>query len=158
MPTTKKSKWTRPKKAICKKFQNELERTREQTEAFWDYLALPKKSPFQSKVKRTKNKKADHYKQACKEVDMRDNHTCLYPGCNCRMTQHHHARFRSQGGQDRKEEIVSLCWKHHTGTNESPHQSEYWRNYWVEWLTLKYPIYWSKIHESQKIRVKGACS
>jgi hypothetical protein len=158
----RRSKWQQQKKAIVHKFEEQTERVREQTAEYWDQLALPRRKPVQRKEKKIKKiatktqkerrvDKQKIYKAACKEVDKRDNHTCQHPGCKCKIVQHHHGRFKSQGGQDVVEELVDLCWEHHTGSKESPHQSEYWRIYWVVWLTMKYPEYWEKIREEEKM-------
>lgn len=153
MSIQRRSKWQQKKKrSICHKFKA-VEKTREQTAAFWDNLALPKVIKIQHKPKiKTRIQTDKQYSQACREVDERDNHTCQHPNCNCRIIQHHHGRFRSRGGQDRVEELVGLCWRHHTGSKDSPHQSEEWRKYWVEWLTKRYPEYWAGVREKQKIR------
>jgi hypothetical protein len=92
-----------------------------------------------------------HYRAVCDDVDERDEHTCQFPGCRCKIVEHHHGRYRSHGGQDRIEELVDLCWKHHRGSKESPHQSEYWRRFWESWLEKRYPEYWEKIRTEQKI-------
>jgi hypothetical protein len=139
-----------------------MERTKEETAQYWDELALPKYKPTQRKPKpkdrvmgktqkQRRSEKDRQYKIACREADKRDNHTCQFPGCNCRIIEHHHGRFKSQGGQDRVEELVDLCWKHHRGSDESPHKSEYWRDYWVEWLGERYPDYWEKERTGRRI-------
>jgi hypothetical protein len=162
----RKSKWQKRKTSIVKKVEPQLEETMKRNADYWDQLALPRYKPTQRKPKlkdkvmgktqrQRKNEKDKQYKIAYREADKRDKHTCQFPGCNCKIIEHHHGRFRSQGGLDRVEELVDLCWKHHKGTDESPHKSEYWRDHWEDWLANLYPEYWAKIRESQQIKVCG---
>jgi hypothetical protein len=166
MSLQRRSKWTQPKKAVVHKFEEQTERVREQTKAYWDELALPRRKPVQKKEKKVKKiafktqkqrsiEKQREYKKVCKEVDKRDNHTCQHPGCDCKLIQHHHARFKSHGALDRIEELVDLCYHHHQG-DESPHQSEYWRRFWIDWLTILYPDYWKEIRDENKI-IRNVC-
>ena len=151
MSLQRKSKWLQRHKPIVYKFEEQAEETRKQNAEYWDQLSLPRRKAIVKTQQQRNRDKQRQYKLACKEVDERDNRTCQFPGCNCRTIQHHHAKFKSCGGKDRVEEIVSLCYTHHQG-DDSPHQSEEWRKYWENWLEERYPSYWREIREGQKIQ------
>ena len=140
--TLKRSKWKQKHIPIVYKFEEQAEATREQNKLYWDALALPKRKTMIKTQKQRRDGRTREYQKACKEVDKRDHRQCQHPGCNCRVIQHHHGTYRSHGGRDRVEELVSLCYPHHQG-DESPHQSEEWRKYWVKWLEERYPEYWN---------------
>ena len=93
---------------------------------------------------------------AYKKVDERDGGVCLHPGCGSSYnTDHHHCESRSQA-KDRiacVENIVTLCWKHHHGS-EGPHESARWREYWKQWQIKKYPYYMSKIEQNEMERLR----
>ena len=126
----------------------------------WELLAIPKINKITKTQQQRRDGRTREYRLACMEVDKRDKHTCQFPGCKSKITQHHHGTYRSHGGRDRVEELVSLCYHHHQG-DISPHQSEEWRKYWVKWLEDKYSEYWIS-RKSQEITPRwkegGVCS
>ena len=158
MSLQRKSKWQKPHKAICHKFEDAVERTREQTSQYWDQLALPKHKPTQRKPKPEKKKPVKEKQQpllsAYKVVDIRDEGYCQFPGCyKQRGANHHHIIFRSAGGRNHVANLVTLCLEHHTLGKQSPHQSQAWRRYWEGWSQERYPEYWAEIRQKQKISV-----
>ena len=89
------------------------------------------------------------YQSACEEVDNRDGH-CL----ECKETyglEHHHAKLRSAGGKDDKENLVLLCGWCHRDDPKAPHQCKEGKDKWVKYLTKLYPAYWRESRKSQMI-------
>lgn len=159
MPTTKTSKWQRNKKPICHKFGDAVEKTREQTADYWDQMALPKARETNRKpkpiIQKPKKEKKPTQLSAYKEVDIRDEGYCQFPGCyKGRDTNHHHIIFRSQSGGNHVANLVTLCVEHHTLGKQSPHQSAAWRRYWEGWAEERYPDYWREIREGKMIHEK----
>lgn len=66
------------------------------------------------------------YKKVCKLVDDRD---CGCVVCRDPHVQHHHIIYRSEGGEDRLENLVALCPFHHMqlghGWNKHEQQQEF---------------------------------
>lgn len=61
--------------------------------------------------KRKKNKRPNWNKELWDKVYERDNFRCQMPNC---MTPHqldypHHIKYRSQGGEDIEENLITLC-------------------------------------------------
>jgi len=143
------------KKAICHKFEDAVERTREQTAQYWNELALPKIKATQRKPKPEKKKK-NHLAGLAKayaEVDERDERRCQFPSCYSTNTNHHHILFKSQGGKNDLENLVTLCPAHHVLEKDiSAHRSVAWQRYWQGWAEDRYPKYWQEIREGQKIQ------
>lgn len=69
----------------------------------------------------------------------RDNYQCQHPGCGSTLLEKtpHHIKFKSQGGKDRLDNLVSLCPNHHREVHEGK-QSAYWRKHWENWASAKY--------------------
>jgi 5-methylcytosine-specific restriction endonuclease McrA len=54
----------------------------------------------------------EEYKALCRQVLARDGYKCVY--CGLRNNLHvHHIVYRSAGGPDTLENLVTLCHKHH---------------------------------------------
>jgi len=110
-----------------------------------------KRKKTQAKKERQKAKRLEqlekrlHYQTVCERVDDRDGGCCVE--CGSPYPEHHHVRFRGQGGQDDIENIVSLCSWCHKYSPTSPHQSRVGRLKWVEWAKKKYPNYWGEVRE-----------
>lgn len=156
LPTQRRSKWDNRYKHVCYKFDEAVEKTREQTAEFWDGLAIPKRRLTQSDYKPDKPKKKNKSCQLSKllmaMVKERDNNRCQFPGCyKNHGTNIHHIIFKSNGGKNEIENLVTLCLHHHTLSKESPHISNAWRRYWEGWAESRYPSYWFKIWEEKKI-------
>lgn len=147
-----RNKWERKKKSIIYKFEEQAEEVRKQNDAFWDSLALPKNP--RRKQKHRKGKAPTTQIEAYKQVDERDKGRCQFPGCYSNNINHHHVRFKSQGGKNDVENIITLCLHHHSLGKESPHQSIAWRMYWEGHMEDIYPAYWAKIREDNKITIK----
>lgn len=143
-----RNKWERKKKPIVHLFEEQAEATRKQNDLFWDSLALPKKPRRQQKHRKDKQTTQT---EAYKQVDERDKKQCQFPSCWSTNINHHHVQLRSQGGKNDVENLVTLCLHHHSLGKESPHQSVAWRRYWEGWCEERYPSYWAKIREQQKI-------
>lgn len=140
-----RNKWLRKKKPIVYKFEEQAEKNRKLAEEYWELLSLPKKK------KRAKKSPVTGLAKAYAEVDERDERRCQFPSCYSTNTNHHHCLLKSRGGRNDVENLVTLCLHHHTLGKESPHQSIAWRRYWEGWAEEKYPSYWAKIREGQKI-------
>ena len=52
------------------------------------------------------------YRRLAEQVLKRDGNACQYCGCWTKSPPHH-IKYRSQGGNDSLENLVTLCWKHH---------------------------------------------
>jgi hypothetical protein len=90
------------------------------------------------------------YQLACAAVDERDRGRCK--GCGETYgLEHHHARYRSAGGKDDKENLVLLCGWCHKYSPTSPHMSKEGREKWIDYLTSLYPEYWANSRKSQYI-------
>jgi 5-methylcytosine-specific restriction endonuclease McrA len=74
-------------------------------------------------------------------VKKRDHGMCQM--CGREATSLHHIRFRSQGGKNHIENLVSLCSEHHTG-QFGPHHSDDLRRFWESWSKQRYPKYWEE--------------
>ena len=76
------------------------------------------------------------YHKLCKLVDKRDG-GCII--CRRPNVQHHHIIFRSEGGEDRIENLVSLCPRCHEiyahGENKHLWQSEFKK--YISWPVCK---------------------
>lgn len=70
------------------------------------------------------------YKQLCKLVDERDEGCVI---CRDPAVQHHHIIYRSEGGEDRFENLISLCPMHHAicGHGEDKH---FWQNEFQKYM------------------------
>jgi len=92
------------------------------------------------------------YQIACAKVDIRDQH-CLMCGETWRpKLEHHHARFKGNGGKNDIENLALLCGYCHRNSPDAPHQSTEGKNRWVEYLTKMYPDYWRASRKSQEIK------
>lgn len=115
-----------------------------------------KRKKTQAKKERQKEKRLQqlenrsHYQIVCEQVDYRDGGHCVQCGTYFNI-EHHHIRFRSQGGKDDIENIVSLCSWCHKYSPASPHQSRAARLKWEEWAMEKYPAYWNEVRERECI-------
>lgn len=130
MPLTRQSKWLKhPKKA---KEQGMHQKRRKSWAELFNQL--------QPKPKKKHEPPIDIRDQ----VKARDHNRCQV--CGREATSLHHIRFRSQGGKNDVENLVSLCTEHHTG-QYGPHQSDEWRRFWESWSKQRYPNYWDKVRE-----------
>ena len=58
------------------------------------------------------------YRVLCEQVLVRDGWSCQF--CGSRFDLHvHHIRFRSQGGPDREENLITLCAACHRKVHEA---------------------------------------
>jgi 5-methylcytosine-specific restriction endonuclease McrA len=94
-----------------------------------------------------------HYKSVCERVNERDGGCCRECG-SPNNVERHHIIFRSQSGKDDIENLVSLCSWCHKYSQNSPHQNRGGRLKWERWAERRYPSYWKKIREGQKIHEK----
>lgn len=69
-----------------------------------------------------------------RKVWERDNYQCQHPGCGSTLLERvpHHIIFKSQGGKDEIDNLVTLCPGHHKEVHEGK-ECKYWRRYWVNW-------------------------
>lgn len=72
------------------------------------------------------------YKRLCALVDDRDG-GCVV--CGNPNVQHHHIYFRSEGGEDTLENLISLCPDHHSlcGHGENKHG---WQREFMKYMDL----------------------
>lgn len=70
--------------------------------------------------KAAKNRvKAANYRKVCAEVDTRDLGHCRVCHCFCApYVHHHHIVFRSQGGKDTTENLITVCTQCHADIHE----------------------------------------
>lgn len=63
------------------------------------------------KKKKLRGVSPEKLKKVYSEVLERDNYLCQNPGCKNGhpLSPPHHVRFRSQGGEDLSENLISLC-------------------------------------------------
>lgn len=122
--------------------RSKIERTRKKNQA---------KTARRNAKKLQQFEKMMHYESVCEKVDERDKKKCQFKYCRSTDTNHHHCLFRSQGGADDIENLVTLCTEHHTAGKESPHQSIFWRRYWEDWAAERYPSYWAYVRAGQEI-------
>lgn len=131
MSLQRKSKWQRHPKPIRERGASE-ERRKSWAELFGQLKPKKKQKsimPIRDRVK------------------ARDHNRCQV--CGRPATSLHHIIFRSQGGKNDVENLVSLCTEHHIG-KEGPHQSIAWRRYWEQWAAERYPEYWGEIKSIAK--------
>ncbi len=69
--------------------------------------------PKQKRVKLSRNK----YLKLTIDMLNRDNHSCRYCGSSFQL-QPHHRKFRSQGGGDTLDNLVTLCAKCHRAVHD----------------------------------------
>ncbi len=131
MSLQRKSKWMKRSKPLKEK------EAKEKRIEFWNSLTFPK-------LNKPKKKNHEPPMSVRDRVGKRDHGRCQFPGCECSASSLHHIIFRSQGGRNDEENLVSLCPYHHTISKDSPHQSDMWRRYWEEWSQKRYPEYWRK--------------
>jgi hypothetical protein len=111
-----------------------------------------KRKKTQAKKERQKAKQLEklekklHYQAVCEQVDERDGGCCKECGSPYHI-EHHHCLFRSAGGRDDIENIVTLCSWCHKYSPASPHMSRAGRQKWLEWAKKKYPSYWGEERE-----------
>ncbi len=75
---------------------------RKKEDVDWTGFAFPKRNPIRLK--------GAAYKRLQKSVLVRDNFECQRQGCGLRTTnQPHHIIYRSHGGDDTMENMVTLC-------------------------------------------------
>jgi 5-methylcytosine-specific restriction endonuclease McrA len=61
----------------------------------------------------------DTYKRLTHRVHMRDGWKCRCPGCKARSGLHaHHIIFRSQGGPNHEDNMITLCNYCHTAVHD----------------------------------------
>ncbi len=63
------------------------------------------------------------YQELCQQVLKRDNWRCQACG-SMKQLEIHHKEFRSHGGQDSEENLVTLCDNCHKRLHTPPHPSD----------------------------------
>lgn len=107
----------------------------------------------QSDNHKAEKKKSEHKKTMTvrDKVKKRDRGKCRFPGCGRELSSLHHIIYRSQGGQNDVQNLISLCENHHTLSDDSPHRNQEWREYWLEWQAEHYPEYVERMRENEQI-------
>ncbi|MDR3599387.1 MAG: hypothetical protein P4L49_02710 [Desulfosporosinus sp.] len=136
-----------------------MEKTREQTTAFWDQLGLPKKRPTSRKQKPSRPKGSRNERLrviAYKQAEERDAGTCVV--CGGIAQQHHHIIRQSTGYApeylQRIENVVLVCVACHTMGVNSIHGSNgnNFKQKWLEeWQRKYYPEYAAMMQELAKV-------
>jgi 5-methylcytosine-specific restriction endonuclease McrA len=163
MSLQRKNKWLQPKKAVVHKFEEQTERVREQTKAYWDELALPRHKQFNRKPKPSKPKgshrtvkeklKAIAYTQA-EERDEGECLVCKEQGKSVEARSHHHiikqgTRYRPEYIQ-RMENVVLTCTDCHTEIHNPKGKSKK-QIYLEQWQQRYYPEYSAMMKELAKV-------
>ena len=104
----RRSKWQQHPKKI-----REVE-AYEGRKEFWDSLSIPKRRIIQAEPNHPHKKKKGRTPATLKitayrETDIRDGRRCQHPGCYKTNTDHHHIIYRSAGGKNHVENLVTLC-------------------------------------------------
>lgn len=89
------------------------------------YQNQAKKTPLKKPTKRIakfSKKSLDSLKRYRKlrDIFLKENPICMYPGCKCREVTLHHARGRIGSFLTDKRYFKSLCWPHHQYIEQNP--------------------------------------
>lgn len=164
MPTQRRSKWSNRHKTICHKFEDAVEGTRGQTEAFWDGLALPRVKPVNRKPKPIKpkgshNKVKEKLKAiAYRQVEDRDEEKCLVcmsQGIEKEARSHHHiikqsTRYAPEYIQ-RMENVACVCTECHDDIHRPKTGKSAKQTYLEGWQQRYYPEYSEMMRELVKV-------
>jgi len=159
MSLQRRSKWMQQKRAICHKFEDAVERTREQTAQYWNELALPKIKATQRKPKPPKPKgshktvKAILMNKSYRQAEERDYKLCVV--CNSEARSHHHiikqsTRYRPEYLQ-RMENIVCICAECHDDIHRPRGGKHTIQEYLEQWQQRYYPEYSAMMKELAKV-------
>ncbi len=89
------------------------------------------------------------YRQLCKLVDERDGGCVI---CGRPDVDHHHVVFRSAGGEDRLENLISLCRQCHTDCGHGEEEKE-WRREFLQWLQRTEVVEFAESHQEELQRI-----
>lgn len=158
MSLQRRSKWQQPHKAICHKFEDAVEGTRAQTDAFWESLSLPKHKPTKRKPKPAHKGSHNTIKErlkaiAYKQAEDRDEESCVV--CGGTANSHHHiikqsTRYGPQYIQ-RMENVVLACNVCHTEIHNNKGIKSWNQEFLEQWQQRYYPEYTAMMRELAKI-------
>lgn len=89
------------------------------------------------------------YRKLCMLVDERDEGCVI---CGNPAVEHHHIIFRSEGGEDRLENLIALCHEHHQLCAHGL-DKHYWQQDFLAMMKLPESKRFAKKHSKQLAKI-----